>query len=204
MHWRNSLNDKNVKMSSTCIFLKINPYFFRVALKLHDEVCHKNKKNLREMWWKWSWTGELYVQRRRRRSTNGWRETVVGPGSAAPFHQLISQARAVGQKLQTEAVREGASRGQAGYLPRCWERSANRTGLQEDGGGGGGYPSLTHQGVTGNSLLLASWRGCLWSLVELLRIWWTPAVDAHPAPRWPPHYHTWLGGNKNSLLSKLW
>lgn len=60
--------------------------------------------------------------------------------------------------------------------------------------------AVCFEDFTENSQLLASWRGCLWSLVVLLQIWWTPAVDAHPALRWLPHCHTWLSRETNNLL----
>lgn len=63
----------------------------------------------------------------------------------------------------------------------------------------GGCP-LKH--FTGNSQLLASWRGCLWSLVALLQIWWTPAADARPAPRWRPRYHTCEFRQRQNWLAK--
>lgn len=62
----------------------------------------------------------------------------------------------------------------------------------------GGCP-LKH--FTGNSRLLASWRGCLWSLVALLQIWWTPAADARPAPRWRPRYRTWWFRQRQNWLA---
>lgn len=144
-----------------------------------------------------SGVGQLYVQRRRRRSKTA--------GEKQSWAQLQPHP------VTNSSVRLGQSGGN--FKLKLWQRElqgvrqvislaaargllTEPTGCRTVGGGGGGYPSLTRRGCllrgfTGNSRLLASWRGCLWSPVELLRIWWTPAVGAHPAPRWPPHYHTW-------------
>lgn len=129
--------------------------------------------------------------------------TVMGPVStspATPFTVTALSGLGSVAKIQLFKLKlYGASQGLAGFLSNCPEfRLTGPSSSRMEGGWCEMVPEIsTHRGCllkdfTGNSQLLASWRGCLWSLVALPQIWWTPAVDAHPAPRWPPHCHIWL------------
>lgn len=145
--------------------------------------------------------------------------TVMGPVSTSPQHVsqwLLCQAGAVRQKssslkrwtcgffgvfffggvffwgrgfCQTVVSSDWQDRPAAGWsAARSWKnfgtgevflRSCRRRGC------------LLRKAFTGSSRLLASWRVCPWSLAAPLRRWWTPVVDARPAPRWPPRCRIW-------------
>lgn len=173
------------------------------------------KENTTE-WWRYSQGGRVsYLQRQNRLK---WKEakgrkktamlyswevtTVMGPVStSSPTPFTVTALSDLGSVAKIQLFRPKprvASHGLAGFLSNCSEfRLTEPSSSRMDDGWWEMVPEIsTHHGCllkdfTGNSQLLASWRGCLWSLVALPRIWWTPAVDAHPAPRWPPRCHIW-------------
>lgn len=188
---------------------KINS--FQLSLKLsvrHEKILQKVEVN----------QGESYLQKeregeeerlcgRRLRGERKWpslfiwgeETTVMGPGSASPPWHLSQWPP---RPAQTAQQKSSSSRGSAGFL--SYRPEFRLTGASSSRMEGGQCEMVREvfntswlfvmflKNFTGNSRLLASWRGCLWSLVELLQIWWTLAVDARPAPRWPPHCHIWV------------
>lgn len=197
MHWRNSLNELLKIPHLHIIGNKTKNYLLPNTSKTKWQ-CLSWKTYYKSGGSKVRVTVS-YLQRMRKENRLKWKEaegrkkmaifysqgevtTVMCPVSTSPPTPFtVTALSGLGSVAKIQLIRLkpfGASQGLAGFLSNCSE--FRLTELSSSRMEGGLWEMkleiLTHHGCplkdfTGNSRLLASWRGYLWSLVVLLQIW---------------------------------